>query len=375
MRRTLRWLPVLGTTLALVTTSFGTAGAHASTSPPSPPVATSVPTSQPSTSPPPTTGAPTTGTATTTATPSVTGTPPLCGDPAAAPAGARAYASLLPPANITVRLSWTAPVLPAGCPAWNVEIEQVSPSGGTRTVPAATGGVTLPPLATLTAYTWRLRFVSGTVSEWATVSVARILPLDYCLALPPGRAITARAESPTTLRLEWGVVSYPEECSGSVTVRNVTTGATVATVSRTQTGVTLTGLTPGSTSTWVVLFFIQLGPAVTVTQPEEVAPSCAASVRVDSAWNSGLVATVTVRNTSAQPLSSWSARWAVPAGVGVSSVWNASGTTQQGVFTARSASWNSSLAPGASRTFGFVASRTGAAPVVPEFTCTGPAAR
>jgi cellulase/cellobiase CelA1 len=302
----------------------------------------------------------------TTASPTATG---LCPDPGPAPSGATASARLIPPDQVEASISWTPLVAPSNCAPIRVEIEQIAPAGPTTTALAADGHVVLQPLRTLTAYTWRLRFVGGTVSEWATVSVGKVLPLDYCLGLPFPRPVVGTAVSPTSVHLEWGTVSYPAECSGNLTVQNVTAGTPAVTVSRSQTGITIDGLTPGSTNTWRVSFFVPLGE-VTVTQPTTTPAGCTATLTVDNRWQGSFVASVVVRNTSARALSGWSVGIPMPTGGRIEAIWGADGSAVNGMYTARNASWNAVVAPDGSAWFGFILSAPGNAPAPTGLTCT-----
>jgi len=323
---------------------------------------------------------PTTGTglpAAASGAPSPTATA-LCPDPGAAPTGVRAYAGLVDTAHPDVQatLTWTPLVVPANCGVGRVEIEQVSPPGPTTTVPSADGQTVLRGLTILTPYTWRLRYVAGTVSQWATVSVPAVLPLDYCLGLPGPRPITGTTPSPTTVHLEWGGLSYPALCDGKVVVTALGSSTPVANVDRAQTGTTLTGLAPGSTTTWVVSFMgtpgilLQELGRVTVTQPGAGGARCSATAHLDSVWGDGFVTTVTVTNTGPVAIGGWSAAWPLPAGVRVWNTWNASTATAGGTLTATNTSWNGALAPGASTTFGMQAARSGSGAVaVPSLTC------
>jgi len=374
MRRSIgRTSALTGAFVAATTLVVASAGvAAAADSSTATPAATATSTASPTTAPT-TTGTP--SPSSTTPAPSSPWTSPTtplaCPDPAFGPTGVTATARLTGTASNSVQATITWPPLtqPAGCSRGTVEIMQVSPAGPTTSVPD-TGQAVITGLTTLTAYTWQIRYVSGTVSTWTTVSVPAVLPLDYCLGLPGPRPIVATTPSPSSVHLEWGTISYPSQCSGSLTVRNVTAGTPAITVDRTRTGVTIEGLTPGSTSTWLVTFMIQLG-TVTVTQPSASGRTCTATAHLDSVWGDGFVATVTVRNTSAATSTAgWSVGWTPPSGVRVDNTWMALPSTSGGRFTATNASWNGTLAPGATTLFGFLAHTSGGAPATPTLTCT-----
>ncbi|MGP3737314.1 GDSL-type esterase/lipase family protein [Streptomyces sp. GDS52] len=85
-------------------------------------------------------------------------------------------------------------------------------------------------------------------------------------------------------------------------------------------------------------------------------PACTASFRAVSSWQGGYQAEVTVRNTSAVPLSGWTATVAPADGARLTQVWNGTlGTAADGTATVTDAGWNGALAPGASTAFGFLA--------------------
>jgi predicted carbohydrate-binding protein with CBM5 and CBM33 domain len=92
-------------------------------------------------------------------------------------------------------------------------------------------------------------------------------------------------------------------------------------------------------------------PTPTPTPP----PTCTATVAITSSWPGGFQASVTVKNTSSLALTPWMANWTVPAGVTLTSGWNATVTQDGTKILATAPSWNRTLAAGASVTVGFVA--------------------
>ncbi|MFJ4276683.1 GDSL-type esterase/lipase family protein [Streptomyces massasporeus] len=101
--------------------------------------------------------------------------------------------------------------------------------------------------------------------------------------------------------------------------------------------------------------------------------ACTARFRVVSTWQGGYQGEVTVTNASASAVPGWTAT-AVPAnGARLTQVWNGALTTAaDGAAIVTNAAWNGTLAPGASATFGFVASApaTAGAPAA-TVTCAG----
>jgi len=70
-------------------------------------------------------------------------------------------------------------------------------------------------------------------------------------------------------------------------------------------------------------------------------------------WGTGFEGKWTVKNTGTTSLSSWAVEWDFPSGTSVTSAWDADVTSSGTHWTARNKSWNGSLAPGASVSFGF----------------------
>jgi hypothetical protein len=90
--------------------------------------------------------------------------------------------------------------------------------------------------------------------------------------------------------------------------------------------------------------------------PGEDPAACTARFRAVSSWQGGYQGEVTVTNTSASAASGWTATVVPAGGARLTQVWNATHTTAaDGTATVTNAAWNGALAPGASATFGFVA--------------------
>jgi len=87
-------------------------------------------------------------------------------------------------------------------------------------------------------------------------------------------------------------------------------------------------------------------------------PSVAANLSLSSIWDVGYCAAVTVTNKSALTISSWTTVVNL-AQSAVSSTWSSAASTSGGQLTAHSLSWNGQLAPNASTSFGYCASKTG----------------
>jgi poly(3-hydroxybutyrate) depolymerase len=109
------------------------------------------------------------------------------------------------------------------------------------------------------------------------------------------------------------------------------------------------------------------------TPPGEAA--CRATATVN-AWNNGLTANVTVTNTGGSAINGWNLAFTLPSGQTITGGWNATYSPTSGRVTATNVSYNASLAPGASVSFGFQATHSGnnGAPTAYALngsTCTG----
>ncbi len=99
--------------------------------------------------------------------------------------------------------------------------------------------------------------------------------------------------------------------------------------------------------------------AAAVLLPAAQAHAAVAAFTTESAWSTGYVGKVTVRNDEPVPTAGWRVEFDLPAGTTVTSHWNAALTRlgTRHVFT--NLTWNGTLAAGASTSFGWVASGTG----------------
>ncbi|PKV87923.1 glycosyl hydrolase family 18 protein [Streptomyces sp. TLI_146] len=96
--------------------------------------------------------------------------------------------------------------------------------------------------------------------------------------------------------------------------------------------------------------------------PAAAAASATATYTKTQDWGSGFGAQWTVKNTGTTTLTSWTVEWDYPSGTSVTSFWDADVTHDANHWTAKNKSYNGTLAPGASVTFGF----NGAGPGAPS---------
>lgn len=100
--------------------------------------------------------------------------------------------------------------------------------------------------------------------------------------------------------------------------------------------------------------------------------SAACTFSIDSEWNSGYVASITIKNDTSAPVSNWNVSWQFSSNR-IASGWNAnfSGTNP---YSASNMSWNGNIAVGQSISFGFQAEKNGGSaerPVINGAVCGG----
>ena len=101
--------------------------------------------------------------------------------------------------------------------------------------------------------------------------------------------------------------------------------------------------------------------------------ACSVSYVVDSQWGTGFTTTVRLTNTGSQAVNGWTVGWSFSGTQRVGQWWNAVGSQQGAVVTARNAAWNGTIAPGATVNFGFLGTSSGANPAPTSFTLNGAA--
>ncbi|MFF0203740.1 glycoside hydrolase family 18 chitinase [Streptomyces sp. NPDC005017] len=104
---------------------------------------------------------------------------------------------------------------------------------------------------------------------------------------------------------------------------------------------------------------LPLGLLVALAGPAHAAPPSATFTK-SSAWDTGYTGQFTIKNNGTTTLTAWTVEWDLPAGTTVGAYWDSLISSSGGHYTAKNREYNGTLAPGASATFGFVASGTAA---------------
>ena len=112
-------------------------------------------------------------------------------------------------------------------------------------------------------------------------------------------------------------------------------------------------------------------PSPTPTGGTGGSGACHIGYTVASQWPGGFVANVTVANTGSTALSGWTLKWTFGAGQTITNGWNGTYSQSGSAVTVTNASYNGSLAAGASTSIGFQGLWTGSNPVPSSFTLNG----
>ncbi|WP_182904220.1 carbohydrate-binding protein, partial [Microbispora sp. H10830] len=106
-------------------------------------------------------------------------------------------------------------------------------------------------------------------------------------------------------------------------------------------------------------------PSPTIT-PTPNGGACNATYRTTNTWSGGYQGEITVTAGNA-PINGWTVKWTLSNGQTISQVWNGTVSTAGSAVSVTNASYNGSLQPSASTTFGFLA---GGTPSTWSLTCT-----
>jgi len=97
---------------------------------------------------------------------------------------------------------------------------------------------------------------------------------------------------------------------------------------------------------------------------------CTATYAVTNSWPGGFQANVTVANGGSSALNGWTVHFTLASGQTITSLWSGVNSGTSGAVTVKNASYNGTVAPGASTSFGFTANG-GSSPAT-NVSCTSP---
>jgi acetylxylan esterase len=117
-------------------------------------------------------------------------------------------------------------------------------------------------------------------------------------------------------------------------------------------------------------------PPVTSSPPSTTSPpptgsgGCRVDYRSD-AWNTGLVANLTITNAGSTPVNGWTLAFTLPTGQTITSGWSATYTPRSGQVASTNVSYNPAIPPNGSVGIGFQATHTGNSAEPTAFTLNG----
>jgi endo-1,4-beta-xylanase len=112
-------------------------------------------------------------------------------------------------------------------------------------------------------------------------------------------------------------------------------------------------------------------PPTSTTLPQ--GSGCQVAYRLQTQWQDGFVADVTIRNTGTTVINGWTLTWTFPGNQTITSAWNTVATQSGQAVTARDAGWNAAIPPGGTASFGFQATYGGTNPPPTAFRLGGTA--
>jgi len=118
------------------------------------------------------------------------------------------------------------------------------------------------------------------------------------------------------------------------------------------------------------VLLVSLGLAAAGAPQAAAAAGCSASYATQSQWSGGMVSGVTVTNTGTSALTAWTVTFTFGGDQKVTNAWGASLTQSIEYVTAANASYDGSVAVGASTSFGFQGTWSSSDAVPASLTCT-----
>ncbi|MBO3747760.1 cellulose binding domain-containing protein [Streptosporangiaceae bacterium NEAU-GS5] len=297
-----------------------------------------------------------------------------------APAGLAASGTT----SSSTSLSWTASTDNVGVTGYDV-LRATGATGGTfaQVGTSTTASFTDTGLTPSTTYRYqvRARDAAGNVSAVSNTAQITTSPGDVTAPAPPSN-LTVTGTTAATASLSW-TASTTAGVTYDVLRAAGASGGTFTQVG-TATGTTFTdsGLAASSTFRYQVRARNAAGDVSAVsntvtamTTGGGTTGACSATPTVQTQWATGYVINpLTITNTSTATIPSWTVTFTLPAGHTLSGSWNATVTVSGQTVTAKSVSFNGTLAPGASTgSFGFQVNRPSGNTQMPAtYTCTSP---
>ena len=98
---------------------------------------------------------------------------------------------------------------------------------------------------------------------------------------------------------------------------------------------------------------LALATSLLTAPPAPAAGTVTAKCAKTSDWGTGFEGNCTISNGTGAAISAWKVEADLPSGTSITSVWNAAKTVSGAHYTFANASWNGTVAAGATTSFGF----------------------
>ncbi|MEU8210789.1 glycoside hydrolase family 9 protein [Micromonospora sp. NPDC049044] len=287
-------------------------------------------------------------------------------------------------ASRSVTLTWAASTDSGGSGLAGYEVREVQVGSDTVVVRPVTGTtLTISTLLPATSYEFTVVALDGagnrsTASPVLTVTTPPTGSTDTTAPSTPGTPV-ASAVTATGLTLAWtpstdnvGVTGYRvyREAGTTDVLVGSPTGSTVA----------VSGLTASTSYQFYVVAVDAAGnvsaasPGVTVTTTAPPAGGGCALTWTANNWDTGFTANITITNTGTTAINGWTLAFTfASSGQKIGQAWSANVTQIGTAVTASNLSYNGTLAPGASTSFGFNGTHTGSTTRPATFTLNGAA--
>ena len=265
-----------------------------------------------------------------------------------------------------LNLSWNAVTPPANCSvSYNVYESTTAgftPSASNR---IATG-VSSPAfqatgLKSATIYDFVVTSVDAEGESAGSTPAAGTTAAPSCTtAPPPPTSLFATANSSSQISLMWNGVSAPSGCTVGYNVYGSTvSGFTPSSSNRlgsvNGTSDIITGLSASTTEYFIVRAAdadgessnSNQGFATTPGLPTGGSSACHVTYLVNTQWPGGFNVSLSIQNTGTTAVKGWTLGWTWPSAQQLAGAWNAVATQQGENVTFVNASWNPTIAPGA----------------------------
>jgi chitin-binding protein len=112
-------------------------------------------------------------------------------------------------------------------------------------------------------------------------------------------------------------------------------------------------------------------PTRTPTATQTSGATCQVTYAITSQWTPGFQGDITIRNTGSTAVNGWTLAWSFPNGQTITQLWNGTYTQTGANVSVTNLSWNTSIAPNNTISFGFLANWSGTNTKPASFTLNG----